>query len=257
LIVADTLNLEVATPLGLVLKTQADSVQAPSVKGEFGVLPGHLPLLAALKPGVLRYRVGAHVNVAAVSAGFVEAGFDRVLMLTDAFDAPKDIDEGAARGELDSLASRTGEADAAIEQTSEHAAEVARGLPDLEAAVRAAQAAVTAQRGAVAEVQQEIQVLAAERRSTQEQQRGLEQRRERLAAESRQLADPDLERLADLQQRYATAGQTHAAANARLTALQDEVPALDVARRAEQERVNAESATHADLAARLAALQAL
>jgi len=191
---------------------------------------------------------------------YVADGRTRVLQRREALAAQTALwteREGAARGELDSLASRTGEADAAIEQTSEHAAEVARGLPDLEAAVRAAQAAVTAQRGAVAEVQQEIQVLAAERRSTQEQQRGLDQRRERLAAESRQLADPDLERLADLQQRYATAGQTHAAANARLTALQDEVPALDVARRAEQERVNAESATHADLAARLAALQAL
>jgi F-type H+-transporting ATPase subunit epsilon len=98
---AETLTLEVATPLGLALNTTADSVQAPSVRGEFGVLPGHLPLLAALKPGVLRYRVGANVNVAAVSAGFVEAGSDKVLMLTDAFLAPKDIDDGVARSELE------------------------------------------------------------------------------------------------------------------------------------------------------------
>lgn len=98
---ADVLTLEVATPLGLVLTTQAESVQAPSVKGEFGVLPGHLPLLAALKPGVLRYRIGGHAHVAAVSAGFVEAGSDKVLLLTDAFVAPKDIDEEAARSELE------------------------------------------------------------------------------------------------------------------------------------------------------------
>ena len=102
---AETLTLEVATPLGLALNTTADSVQAPSVRGEFGVLPGHLPLLAALKPGVLRWgSVGPHgrtVNVAAVSAGFVEAGSDKVLMLTDAFLAPKDIDDGVARSELE------------------------------------------------------------------------------------------------------------------------------------------------------------
>ena len=105
---ADTLTLEVATPLGLVLKTTADSVQAPSVDGEFGVLQGHLPLLAALKPGILRYRSGSQVIVAAVSAGFVEVGSDKVLMLTDAFLAPKDIDESAARSELE-----RGEADLA------------------------------------------------------------------------------------------------------------------------------------------------
>jgi len=98
---ADVLTLEVATPLGLALNTQVDNVQAPSVNGEFGVLPGHLPLLAALKPGVLRYRIGGHAYVAAVSAGFVEAGSDKVLMLTDAFLAPKDIDEAHARGELE------------------------------------------------------------------------------------------------------------------------------------------------------------
>jgi F-type H+-transporting ATPase subunit epsilon len=98
---ADVLNLEVATPLGLALATKAESVQAPSVNGEFGVLPGHLPLLAAMKPGVLRYRAGGQLTVAAVSAGFVEAGSDKVLMLTDAFLAPKDIDESAARSDLE------------------------------------------------------------------------------------------------------------------------------------------------------------
>jgi len=97
----NVLTLEVATPLGLVLNAKVDNVQAPSVNGEFGVLPGHLPLLAAMKPGVLRYRVGNQINVAAVSAGFVEAGSDKVLMLTDAFLAPKDIDDAAARGELE------------------------------------------------------------------------------------------------------------------------------------------------------------
>ena len=105
-----TLTLEVATPLGLALNTMADSVQAPSVNGEFGVLPGHLPLLAALKPGILRWtsslgsdhgRSAPQVYVAAVSAGFVEAGSDRVLMLTDAFLVPKDIDENVARSELE------------------------------------------------------------------------------------------------------------------------------------------------------------
>ena len=98
---ADTLMLEIATPLGLALKTEADTVQAPSVHGEFGVLAGHLPLLAALKPGVVRYRTGGKQYVAAVSAGFVEAGPERVLLLTDQFAQPKDIDEDAVKQELD------------------------------------------------------------------------------------------------------------------------------------------------------------
>jgi chromosome segregation protein len=191
---------------------------------------------------------------------YVADGRQRVLQRREALRAQAvqwSEREREAKDELDSLAAKVDEADALVAQSAAHAADIAHGMPDLENAVRAAQAAVTAQRGAVAEVQQEIQVLAAERRSTQEQQRGLEQRRERLQAESRQLAEPDLERLAELEQRYRSAAQAQAQAAEGLHVLQDEVPALDAARRTEQERVNAESATHAELAARLAALRAL
>jgi F-type H+-transporting ATPase subunit epsilon len=96
----DHLTLEVATPLGLVLKTEAQSVAAPSVHGEFGVFAGHLPLLAAVKPGLLKYRIGQKDHVAAVSAGFVEAGPTKVLLLTDQFAQPKDIDEATVKAEL-------------------------------------------------------------------------------------------------------------------------------------------------------------
>ena len=97
---AEMLTLEVATPLGLALRTDAEAVAAPSVHGEFGVLPGHLPVLAALKPGVIKYRAGGKEHVAAVSAGFVEAGPDKVLLLTDQFVQPKDIDAAAVQKEL-------------------------------------------------------------------------------------------------------------------------------------------------------------
>ncbi len=95
-----TLKLEVATPDGLALRTEADMVSAPSVEGEFGVLPGHLPLLAATRAGLLRYRIGTKEEVAAVGPGFVEALPDRVLLLTDAFVKPSEIDRAHAEKEL-------------------------------------------------------------------------------------------------------------------------------------------------------------
>jgi F-type H+-transporting ATPase subunit epsilon len=96
----DSLRLEVATPLGLALGTAAESVSAPSVRGEFGVLPGHLPLLAALKSGVLRYRVGGKDHVVAVGPGFVEAGSEKVLVLTDKFVTPTEVDAVVTKAEL-------------------------------------------------------------------------------------------------------------------------------------------------------------
>jgi F-type H+-transporting ATPase subunit epsilon len=97
---ASNLKLEVATPKGLAIDTDAESVQAPSVDGELGVLPGHLPLLAALQCGVLRYLEGGRAHVAAIGLGFVEAEPDKVRVLTQRFALPKDIDPERVRAEL-------------------------------------------------------------------------------------------------------------------------------------------------------------
>jgi F0F1-type ATP synthase epsilon subunit len=49
------LNLVIVTPGGSVTKTEVTEVQAPGVRGEFGVLPGHIPFLSAIGAGVLTY----------------------------------------------------------------------------------------------------------------------------------------------------------------------------------------------------------
>ena len=97
---ADRLQLSVATPLAKVLDVTVDSVEAPSVKGEFGVLPNHLPVLSALKSGVLSYVIEGRRHVAAIGPGFVKAGPDGVELLTDIYVDPKDIDAQAANADL-------------------------------------------------------------------------------------------------------------------------------------------------------------
>ena len=162
-----------------------------------------------------------------------------------------------ARAEQDAIAGQTAVAETHGVETAQQVQAFASTIPDLEAALRSAQADVATQREVVGGVQQEIQVLAAEGRSTQEQRRQLDARRERLVAESKQLAEPDHAHLADLRQRFDAAGAAKTDADARITALDAEVTSLDEARRASQERVNAESARHAELSARLAAQRAL
>ncbi len=96
---AAVLNLQVATPTGLALQTDASSVAAPSVRGEFGVLPGHLPLLAALRCGVLEYVADGKKHVAAIGPGFVEAGPEKVLLLTDMIKTPEEINVETAKSD--------------------------------------------------------------------------------------------------------------------------------------------------------------
>lgn len=146
------------------------------------------------------------------------------------------------------------------EKTTELAAQLeeqAQALPDLEDALRQAQSRANEQRGSVTQVQQQIQVLAAEQRSIEEQSRQLNQRRERLDTDRKALAAPDEARLQALQAQLAQANETAAVADARLHELQDSVPQLDETRRTQQDTVNNESARQADLSARMEALKAL
>lgn len=98
---AGIIRLEVVTPEGSAVRADVDQVEAPSVSGEFGVLPGHLPLLAAMRPGVVRYRTAGKSLAVAVGAGFAEAGADRMAILTDRCVDGKDVDVAAARTQLE------------------------------------------------------------------------------------------------------------------------------------------------------------
>ncbi|HEX4511418.1 MAG TPA: AAA family ATPase, partial [Burkholderiaceae bacterium] len=111
-------------------------------------------------------------------------------------------------------------------------------LPDFEEAVRMAQGRASGQRGEVTQVQQQIQVLAAESRSIEEQARALRGRRERLAAERSQLVTPDLARLDDLRVRSAQADEAKDEIEARLAEVSEAVPELDDQRRTQQEVLN-------------------
>jgi F-type H+-transporting ATPase subunit epsilon len=110
-----SLTLEVATPLGMALHLETDSVQVPSVAGEFGVLPGHLPLLAALKPGILSYRKDNQMQRAAVGGGFVEATGTHVRLITEFFVRQGDVDLAAAQRDLQAASQRRRETKATIE----------------------------------------------------------------------------------------------------------------------------------------------
>jgi F-type H+-transporting ATPase subunit epsilon len=96
----DKLQLEIVTPRGRALSVSADEVTAPSVDGEFCGLPGHLPLLAALRTGLVSYRIGSETKKCAVGPGFVEAGPDKVAILTDEYTEREQIDPVVVRKEL-------------------------------------------------------------------------------------------------------------------------------------------------------------
>lgn len=96
----DKIQLEIVTPRGRALTASVDEVTAPSVGGEFGVLPGHLPLLAAVRTGIVTYRAGNDVKRCAVGSGFAEAKPDRLVILTEHYVEREGIDPVVVRRDL-------------------------------------------------------------------------------------------------------------------------------------------------------------
>jgi F-type H+-transporting ATPase subunit epsilon len=126
------MRLSITTPRGALVDTDVEELTAPGELGEFGVLPGHVPLMSALKPGVIWYKGHGAGNdrtgILAVGGGFLQVaqlpqaddhagGRDRVLVLVDQALTAKDVDRAAAEKDLAAadreLAAWTGELDGA------------------------------------------------------------------------------------------------------------------------------------------------
>ncbi|MFZ7309960.1 chromosome segregation protein SMC [Comamonas jiangduensis] len=162
-----------------------------------------------------------------------------------------------AAAELEHLAASGMDAEEQTEMLAAQLEEQSQRLPDLEDALRATQHKANTQRQQVVQVQQQIQVLAAEQRSLNEQTRQHESRLERLRNDRNALATPDEARLQQVTTQYADAAELAEMAEAALVELQDSVPQLDDERRQRQQALNAETSRQAELAARMEALKAL
>lgn len=95
------LQLEIITPEGIQLDVRVDELTAPSVQGQFGVLPGHRPMLASLATGLISFsQNGGPLTQVAVGPGHVQVDQDRAVVLTEKYSEKKSIDPVVVRLEL-------------------------------------------------------------------------------------------------------------------------------------------------------------
>ena len=93
---AKTLHLSVVTPSALVADQDVNYVGAQGMEGDFGVLPGHAALLAALRVGHIFYKDGNDTRYIFVSGGFAEVSNDKVIILAETATRAEDIDKERA-----------------------------------------------------------------------------------------------------------------------------------------------------------------
>ena len=109
-----SITLDIVTPDKAIVHEQVDEVQLPGWEGALGILPGHTPLLALLRPGELWYRKGGERTTLVLDFGMAEVLPDHVTILVRLADRPEDIDVAAqetARKEAESELRQAGSLD--------------------------------------------------------------------------------------------------------------------------------------------------
>ncbi len=81
---ADKLQFDLVSPERLLLSEDVDMVTLPGSEGDFGVLPGHAPVLSTLKSGVVEVKgVEDALSRLFVRSGFAEVNGDKITVLAE------------------------------------------------------------------------------------------------------------------------------------------------------------------------------
>ncbi|MCK8842199.1 F0F1 ATP synthase subunit epsilon [Haemophilus influenzae] len=79
-----TFNLTIVSAEQKIFEGEVKQIQATGVEGELGILPGHTPLLTAIKPGIVKFTLkDGNEEVIYVSGGFLEVQPNIVAVLAD------------------------------------------------------------------------------------------------------------------------------------------------------------------------------
>ena len=125
-----TIVVDVVSAEASVFSGEAKFVALPGQEGELGILPGHVPLITRIRPGVVRVQTAAGTEESIfVAGGLLEVQPDRVTVLADVAVRSKDLDEAKAKQAI---------------EAAEHAREKATGEIDI-ALVQARLSALSAQ----------------------------------------------------------------------------------------------------------------
>jgi F-type H+-transporting ATPase subunit epsilon len=99
--VPDLVQFELVSPERLILSTEVEMVVVPGTEGNFGVLPGHAPLISTIRPGTIDiYQGGAVTERIFVVSGIAEVTPERCTVLADEAMAPDSLDRVAIEAEL-------------------------------------------------------------------------------------------------------------------------------------------------------------
>jgi F-type H+-transporting ATPase subunit epsilon len=104
-----TFHFDLVSPENLVFSGEVEHVVVPGTEGEFGVLAGHAPMIAMLKPGILKI-LGPEERRIMVVGGFAEVNPDGLTVLADRAILVDDLDPAVLAGEIKDAEDDVGDA---------------------------------------------------------------------------------------------------------------------------------------------------
>ena len=90
-----TFHFDLVSPEKLAFSGEVDQVDIPGVEGDFGVLAGHAPVVAAIRPGILTVTIGGTQEKIIVLGGLAEVSENGLTVLADVATSLEEIDKAA------------------------------------------------------------------------------------------------------------------------------------------------------------------
>ncbi len=92
-----TFHFDLVSPEALAFSGEVDQVDVPGVEGDFGVLAGHAPVVAAIRPGILTITTGGAHQKMVVLGGLAEVSDNRLTVLADVATSIQEVDRAQFR----------------------------------------------------------------------------------------------------------------------------------------------------------------
>lgn len=87
-----TFHFDLVSPEKLAFSGEVDQVDVPGVEGDFGVLAGHAPVVAVIRPGILTITTGGAHQKIIVLGGLAEMSEKGLTVLADVATSVADLD---------------------------------------------------------------------------------------------------------------------------------------------------------------------
>jgi F-type H+-transporting ATPase subunit epsilon len=106
-----TFHFDLVSPEKLAFSGDVDQVDIPGVEGDFGVLAGHAPVVAAVRPGILTVMSGGTQQKIIVLGGLAEVSDKGLTVLADVATSMADLDRGQFADQISGMEAKLAEKD--------------------------------------------------------------------------------------------------------------------------------------------------